>query len=100
MGAMISRTPIYMKAYGTPKTALIHGPATFGGIGEACCTAIEALNLLYDEDLIDNAAERGTTATSSGWSRRSSQGGNTSTPSSTHWMTCCHAASRASSPTT
>ena len=48
-----------MKAYGRPKTALIHGPATFGGIGEACCTAIEALNVLYDEGLMQNAAEQG-----------------------------------------
>ena len=30
-----------MKAYGTPKTAMIHAQATFGGIGEACVTAIE-----------------------------------------------------------
>src|SRR5262245_12501579 len=52
MAAMITRRKIYMKAYGRPKTALIHGPATFGGIGEACCTAIEALNILYDEGLI------------------------------------------------
>jgi Ornithine/acetylornithine aminotransferase len=59
MGAMVARRPIYMKAYGTPKSAMIHGPATFGGIGEACCTAIEALNILYDEGLIENAAVRG-----------------------------------------
>jgi acetylornithine/succinyldiaminopimelate/putrescine aminotransferase len=59
MAAMISRRPLYMKAYGTPKTALIHGPATFGGIGEACCTAIEALNVLYDEGLIENSAIQG-----------------------------------------
>jgi len=59
MGAMIARRPLYMKAYGTPKTALIHGPATFGGIGEACCTAIETLNILYDEALIENAATQG-----------------------------------------
>lgn len=59
MGAMIARRPIYTTAYGTPKTALIHGPATFGGIGEACCTAIEALNILYDEDLMENAAIQG-----------------------------------------
>src|SRR5690606_33198310 len=52
--------PIFMKAYGSPKTAMIHGPATFSGMGEACCTAIEALNVLYDEGLIDNAAEQGT----------------------------------------
>jgi len=59
MAAMIARTPHYMKAYGAPKTAMIHGPATFGGIGEACCTAIEALNVLYDERLIENAAVQG-----------------------------------------
>lgn len=59
VGAMISRRPLYMKAYGAPKNALIHGPATFGGMGEACCTAIEALNVLYDERLIENAARQG-----------------------------------------
>jgi acetylornithine/succinyldiaminopimelate/putrescine aminotransferase len=59
MGAMIARRPHYMAAYGTSKTALIHAAATFGGIGEACCTAIEALNVLYDEGLIDNAARQG-----------------------------------------
>ncbi|MCO7726102.1 aspartate aminotransferase family protein [Brucella intermedia] len=59
MAAMIARRDIYMKAYGTPKTAMIHAMATFGGIGEACVTSIEALNVLYDEHLIDNAAEVG-----------------------------------------
>ncbi|MEP1208702.1 MAG: aspartate aminotransferase family protein [Rhizobiaceae bacterium] len=59
MAAMIARKPIYMKAYGKPATALIHGPATFGGIGEACITAIEALNIMYDDDLMDNAAAVG-----------------------------------------
>lgn len=57
--AMIARRDIYMKAYGTPKTAMIHAMATFGGIGEACITAIEAVNILYDEQLIDNSAEVG-----------------------------------------
>jgi ornithine--oxo-acid transaminase len=59
VGAMIARREVYMKAYGTPKTAMIHAMATFGGIGEACVTAIEAINILYDEHLIDNAAETG-----------------------------------------
>ena len=59
MGAMIARRDVYMKAYGTPKTAMIHAAATFGGIGEACVTSIEALNVLYDEGLIDNAADVG-----------------------------------------
>ncbi len=59
MAAMIAKRDVYMKAYGAPKNALIHGPATFGGIGEGCITSIEALNLLYDEGLIDNAAAQG-----------------------------------------
>ncbi len=59
MAAMIAKRDVYMKAYGKPSTALIHGPATFGGIGEACITAIEGLNILYDEHLIDNAAQQG-----------------------------------------
>lgn len=59
MGAMIARRDIYMKAYGTPKTAMIHAAATFGGIGEGCVTSIEAMNTLYDEGLIENSAEVG-----------------------------------------
>ena len=59
MGAMICRREVYMKAYGTPKTAMIHAPATFGGMGEACVTSIETINTLYDEGLIDNSAEVG-----------------------------------------
>ena len=59
MGAMIARREVYMKAYGTSKTAMIHAMATFGGIGEASITSIEALNVLYDEGLIDNAADTG-----------------------------------------
>lgn len=60
VGAMIAKRDVYMKAYGTPKTAMIHAMATFGGIGEACVTAIEAANVLYDQHLIDNSAEMGT----------------------------------------
>ena len=59
LGATISRTPLFTKAYGKPKTALVHAPATFGGIGNSCAVAIEALNLLHDEDLIGNAARQG-----------------------------------------
>jgi ornithine--oxo-acid transaminase len=59
VGAMIASRDIYMRAYGTPKTAMIHAQATFGGMGEACVTAIEALNVLYDDHLIENAAATG-----------------------------------------
>ena len=59
IGAYIARREIHKKAYGPPKTALIHGPATFSGMGEGCITAIEALNVLYDERLIENSAVQG-----------------------------------------
>lgn len=59
MGAMIARRAVFMKAYGSPKEAMIHAPATFGGMGETCVTSIEALETLYDEGLIDNAATTG-----------------------------------------
>jgi acetylornithine/succinyldiaminopimelate/putrescine aminotransferase len=59
MGAMIAHRDVFMRAYGSPKKALIHGPATFSGIGEACCTAIEAINVLYDEGLMENASLQG-----------------------------------------
>lgn len=59
IGAYIARRDIHMKAYGPSKTALIHGPATFSGMGEGCITAIEALNVLYDEQLIENSAVMG-----------------------------------------
>ncbi|WP_414735876.1 aspartate aminotransferase family protein [Ensifer adhaerens] len=59
VGAMIARREVYMKAYGTSKTAMIHAMATFGGMGEACITAIEGINVLYDDHLIDRAADSG-----------------------------------------
>lgn len=59
IGAYIARRDIHTKAYGPSKVALIHGPATFSGMGEGCITSIEALNVLYDEGLIDNSAAMG-----------------------------------------
>jgi ornithine--oxo-acid transaminase len=59
VAAVISRSSVHARAYGSARTALIHGPATFSGMGEACCTAVEALNVLYDERLMENAARQG-----------------------------------------
>ncbi|MBI2373608.1 MAG: aspartate aminotransferase family protein [Deltaproteobacteria bacterium] len=59
VAAVIARRPVYMKAYGASSTALIHGPATFSGMGEAAATAIEAMNVLFDENLIENAERVG-----------------------------------------
>ncbi|MEO6710115.1 MAG: aminotransferase class III-fold pyridoxal phosphate-dependent enzyme [Planctomycetota bacterium] len=59
IGAYLARREIFMKAYGPTRSALIHRPATFSGMGEACITAIETLNVLYDEQLIENSAAMG-----------------------------------------
>ncbi len=59
IGAYIARRDMHARAYGPSKVALIHGPATFSGMGEGCVTAIEALNVLYDEKLIENSAASG-----------------------------------------
>jgi acetylornithine/succinyldiaminopimelate/putrescine aminotransferase len=59
IGAVITRRPLFTRAYGSAKTAIVHAQATFGGIGETCATAIETLNVLYDEGLIDNSARQG-----------------------------------------
>jgi len=59
VGAVIIRKNLYMKAYGDPKTAIIHAQATFGGMGESSVTAIETLNTIYDENLLENAAKQG-----------------------------------------
>ena len=54
MATFITRSPVFVKAYGSPKDAFIHSSSTFGGLGEACVTAIEAINILYDEELLEN----------------------------------------------
>lgn len=59
IGAVITRRPLFTAAYGSSKTAIVHAQATFGGIGETCVTAIETLNVLYDEGLIENSARMG-----------------------------------------
>ena len=59
MAAMISRRSIFLAGYGSSANSLIHGPATFSGMGEACCTAIETLHILQEEGLEENSAVQG-----------------------------------------
>ena len=59
ISAVLARSEIHDRAYGGTRSALVHGPATFSGMGEACCTAIEALHVLHDENLLANAEEQG-----------------------------------------
>ena len=49
---------IFQKAYGSLGTCTIH-TTTFGGLGEECATAIEALNIIIDEGLVENARVQG-----------------------------------------
>ncbi|MBB5157137.1 aspartate aminotransferase family protein [Saccharopolyspora phatthalungensis] len=59
ISAVLAGHEIHDRAYGGARNALVHGPATFSGMGEACCTAIETLHVLHDENLLTNAAEQG-----------------------------------------
>ena len=59
IAALITRKPVYQKAFSSPKEWHINSPSTFGGMGEACVTAIETINIIFDENLIENAREMG-----------------------------------------
>ena len=52
------RPDIFKRTYGPMARCLIHS-TTFGGLGEECATAIEALNIINDEDLVENARSQG-----------------------------------------
>lgn len=54
----IVKPHIFKKTYGSLRGCTIH-TTTFGGLGEECFTAIEALNVINDEGLIDNAKVQG-----------------------------------------
>lgn len=54
----IVKPHIFQKAYGSLGTCTIH-TTTFGGLGEECATAIEALNIVNDEGLVENAKVQG-----------------------------------------
>lgn len=54
----IVKPHLFKKTYGSLKTCTIH-TTTFGGLGEECATAIEALNIINDEELVENARVQG-----------------------------------------
>ena len=47
-----------MKAYGSMKDAMLHS-TTYNGFGEEIVSAIEAINILHDENLLENARIQG-----------------------------------------
>ncbi len=58
VGAMICSEKIFKKAYAKRNDSSLH-TTTFGGLGESCAVAIETLNVLADEKLIEGAKEKG-----------------------------------------
>lgn len=50
ISAVISNEPVYIKAFGKVQDAYLHS-TTYNGFGEECITAVEAINILIDEDI-------------------------------------------------
>ena len=55
IGAMVTSRELWDKAYGSTATCTLH-TSGFGGMGESCAVAIETLNVIQDENLIENSA--------------------------------------------
>ena len=55
ISAYISSDEIFQKAYGTENNAFLHS-STYNGFGEECATAIETINIILEEKLIDRAS--------------------------------------------
>ena len=51
-----SRTPYFKKAYGNLQSAILHS-TTYNAFGEECITALEAINIIIEEDLVLRARE-------------------------------------------
>jgi len=58
IGAMVTSQALFDRAYGSKQDCTLH-TSGFGGMGESCAVAIETLNVLQDENLIENAATMG-----------------------------------------
>jgi len=54
----IVKNKIFKKTYGPINRCTMH-TTTFGGLGEECATAIEAINIINDERLVENAEIQG-----------------------------------------
>ncbi|MGQ0778368.1 MAG: aspartate aminotransferase family protein [Pseudonocardiales bacterium] len=57
VSAVIARGPVYRRACPDAAPAITLG--AFSGTAEACCAALQALAVLYEEDLIGNAERTG-----------------------------------------
>lgn len=59
IAATAARRSIFEQAFGSPKSFVVNAGSAMSGTGEACVIAIETLNIIEDENLIDRAAVEG-----------------------------------------
>jgi putrescine aminotransferase len=57
-GGFVASKEIFLRAYGSMKDATLHS-TTYNGFGEEIVSAIEAINILHDENLVENARIQG-----------------------------------------
>lgn len=58
IAAYIARRKVFMKAYGNMNDATLHS-TTYNGFGEETVTALEAVNIIVEENFVDRAQEIG-----------------------------------------
>ncbi len=58
IAAYVVKDHIFKKAYGAVKDSLIH-TTTYNGFANECLTAIEAINILFEENLVENSKAMG-----------------------------------------
>lgn len=58
IGAMVTSAELSRQAYGKRKDSALHS-TTFGGLGESCAVAIEALNIISDQIFLDSVEKKG-----------------------------------------
>ena len=58
VAAMVTSQALFDRAYGNKKDCNLHS-SSFSGLGESCAVAIETLNILQDERLIERAETMG-----------------------------------------
>ena len=58
IGAMVTSSKLSRKAYGRKKDSAIHS-TTFGGLGESCAVAIEALKIISDKKFLEEVIDKG-----------------------------------------
>ena len=56
ISGFVTKDDVFKKAFGNKKTALMH-TSTYNGFGEECATAIEAINILLEDKLVDRGKD-------------------------------------------